>query len=47
MDHLESGDLALADSEEEARRRALELSLYEVKAELDAAIERRRALEES
>jgi hypothetical protein len=47
MDHLESGDLALADSEEEARRGALELSLYEVKAELDAAIERRRALEES
>jgi len=47
MDHLESGDIARAATEEEARRAALELSLYEVKAELDAAIARRReALEE-
>ncbi len=41
MDHLESGDVAHGASEEEARRAALALSLYEVKAELDAAIERR------
>ena len=47
MDHCESGDVARAASEEEARSAALELTLYEVKAELDAAIERhRRALEE-
>lgn len=43
MDHTESGDLTAGATEEEARRAALELSLYEVKAELDAAIERRRA----
>ncbi len=42
MDHLESGDVAYGASEEEARHGALTLSLYEVKAELDAAIERRR-----
>lgn len=42
MGHLESGDVAYGVDEEEARRGALELSLYEVKAELDAAIERRR-----
>lgn len=47
MDHLESGDVARARSEEEARRAAMDLSLYEVKAELDAAIARRReALED-
>jgi hypothetical protein len=47
MDHLESGDIARADTEDEARRAALDLSLYEIKAELDAAIARRRtALEE-
>jgi hypothetical protein len=47
MDHVESGDIARGESEEIARRAALDLSLYEVKAELDAAIERRqRALEE-
>ena len=47
MDHVESGDIARAASEEEARRAAMELSLYEVKAELDAAILRRReALED-
>jgi hypothetical protein len=42
MDHVESGDVARGASEEEARRAAMELSLYEVRAELDAAIERRR-----
>ena len=42
MEHTESGDVAFGDSPENARARALELSLYEVKAELDAAIERKR-----
>ena len=42
MDHLESGDVAHGATEEEARLAALALSLYEVKAELDAAIERRK-----
>lgn len=42
MDHTESGDVATGSTEAEARSGALELSLYEVKAELDAAIERRR-----
>lgn len=47
MDHCESGDVAYADTEEGAKAGALELTLYEIKAELDAAIERRRrALEE-
>jgi hypothetical protein len=47
MDHVESGDVARGLTEQEARQAALDLSLYEVKAELDAAIERRRqALEE-
>ncbi len=46
MGHLESGDVAYGADEAEARRRALELSLYEVKAELDAAIERRRPQQE-
>ena len=47
MDHVESGDVARASTEEEARRAAMELSLYEVKAELDAAIMRRKeALED-
>jgi hypothetical protein len=47
MDHIESGDVARGRTGEEARRSALELSLYEIKAELDAAIERRReALED-
>lgn len=47
MDHVESGDIARAATEEEARRAAMELSLYEVKAELDAAIARRKeALED-
>jgi len=42
MDHVESGDIAYGESEDDARRAVLELSLYEVRAELDAAIERRR-----
>jgi hypothetical protein len=42
MDHVESGDIAYGATEQEARQAALELSLYEVKAELDAAIARRR-----
>jgi hypothetical protein len=42
MDHVESGDIAFGATEQEARQAALELSLYEVKAELDAAIARRR-----
>jgi hypothetical protein len=47
MDHVESGDVARADTEDEARRGAMDLSLYEVRAELDAAIARRKeALED-
>jgi hypothetical protein len=43
MDHVESGDVAYGTTEAEARLAALELSLYEVKSELDSAIERRRS----
>lgn len=43
MDHTESGDVAFGATEEEARTAIGELSLYEVKAELDAAIERKRS----
>jgi hypothetical protein len=47
MDHVESFDVAYGATEEMARAAALDLSLYEVKAELDRAIERRqKALEE-
>lgn len=42
MDHVESRDIARGRTEEEARKAALELSLFEVKAELDAAIQRRK-----
>jgi hypothetical protein len=42
MGHVESDDVAFGATAEEARLRALELTLYEVKAELDAAIERKR-----
>jgi hypothetical protein len=42
MDHVESGDVARGRTEDEARRAAMDLSLYEIKAELDAAIERRQ-----
>jgi hypothetical protein len=46
MQHIESGDVASGGSEAEAHAAALELTLYEVRAELDAAIERRKELEE-
>lgn len=42
MDHVESGDLSAGATPDEATRALLDLSLFEVKAELDAAIERRR-----
>jgi hypothetical protein len=42
MDHVESGTVATGPDAETARRAALDLSLYEVKAELDAAIDRKR-----
>ena len=42
MAHTESGDVAFGSTDEEARNRALELTLYEVKTELDHAIERKR-----
>jgi hypothetical protein len=42
MEHTESGDVTFGATEAEARTRALELSLYEVKSELDVAIERKR-----
>jgi hypothetical protein len=42
MDHTESGDLAFGATADEAKQAIGELSLYEVKAELDAAIERKR-----
>lgn len=42
MDHVESTDIGTGQDAEAARQAALDLSLYEVKAELDAAIARRR-----
>jgi hypothetical protein len=42
MEHTESGDVSFGASEAEARTRALELTLYEIKAELDAATVRKR-----
>jgi hypothetical protein len=42
MEHTESGDVAFGDTVDAARAAALELTLYEVKAELDAAIQRKR-----
>jgi hypothetical protein len=42
MDHVESEDVARGGSEDEAKQGALELTLYEVKSALDAAIERKR-----
>lgn len=44
MGHVTSGNVAAADSEHEARAAALELTLYELKSELDRAIESRREL---
>jgi hypothetical protein len=47
MGHVESGDVARGATADAAQQAALDLSLYDVKTELDAAIERRRrALEE-
>lgn len=43
MGHLESGDVAFGDTPEDAYRAALDLSLFEIRAELDAAIARREA----
>lgn len=45
MGHLESGDVASGATEEAARQATSELTLYEIRSELDAAIERRRELE--
>lgn len=42
MGHLESADVAAGASEEEALAGALQLTLHDVKAALDQAIERRR-----
>jgi hypothetical protein len=42
MEHTESQDIAFGPTEEAARDAAFELTLYEVKAELDGAIERKR-----
>ena len=46
MGHLESGDVAWGNTEDAARKGAHELTLYEIKAELDAALARRRELED-
>ncbi len=46
MEHLDSGDLVHGATEEQCRDAVLALSLYEVKAELDAALDRRRATAE-
>lgn len=43
MGHVESGDVASGRTEEEARSAAGNLTLWELKAELDAALERRSA----
>lgn len=41
MGHVESGDIAYGATEDEARMAALDLTLFELKTELDAAIRRR------
>ncbi len=43
MEHVESGDIAHGPDEADARTAALELTLYDVKSELDAAIRRKQA----
>lgn len=45
MGHVESGDIAYGETDEAARQAVRELTLYEIKTELDAAIARRRELE--
>ena len=42
MEHYESADVGFGVSEEDAKAAALDMSLYEVKDELDQAIQRRR-----
>jgi hypothetical protein len=44
MGHVTSDDVAHGATEDEARTAALELTLYQLKNELDRAIERRREL---
>jgi hypothetical protein len=44
MGHVTSGDVATGPTEDDARLAALDLTLYELKAELDQAIDRRREL---
>ena len=44
MGHVVSEDVVHGTSEHEARERALDLTLYELKSELDRAIERYRSL---
>ena len=46
MQHVETDDVAFGESPEAARTAAMELTLYEVKAELDAAITRKAKLME-
>lgn len=43
MDHVESEDVASGATEQDARGAAEELTLFEIRAELDAAIARRQA----
>ncbi len=45
MGHVESGDVASGATEEAARQAAYDLTLYEIRSELDAAIRRRHELE--
>ncbi len=47
MGHVESGDVASADTEDAARDAAMKLTLYDLKTELDAAIRRREERLES
>ncbi len=44
MGHVTSRDVAHGETEDEARMAALDLTLYELKQELDLAIDRRRGL---
>lgn len=44
MGHVVSDDVVWGKTEHEARERALDLTLYELKSELDRAIERYRSL---
>jgi hypothetical protein len=46
MGHATSEEIAYGATEDEARAAALELTLYQLKAELDRAVERRRELME-